>query len=236
METTSVAELRKRFGGQSKGQTPANFAALQAPKPKLTKSQADAMHNVVAGLSESELNRLVKQTSHPNDPLLALRDILDFDVVTGDAEIDSLLIAELLARLPGSDGLLYRVGDMRTRLLSHAAATTTTTPAASSELAQALSTGTELDINRAILKMFFKEFDPSKLGEIDSLLAQYKGCEEDLFADIAWNYPDHANRLVTFSIYASYEADDEHTSEEEEEEEENRPSVRRPSYVLAKLM
>lgn len=46
METTSVAELRKRFGGQSKAQTPADFAALQAPRPKFTRSQADAMHNV----------------------------------------------------------------------------------------------------------------------------------------------------------------------------------------------
>lgn len=189
----------------------------------------------MAGLSAAELDRLVKQTSHPDDALLALRDILDFDVVTGNAEIDGLLVAELLARLPGSAGALYRVGDMRTRLHSTSTATTSsTTTTSTTELAQALSSGTEMDVNRAILKMFFKEFDPSKLGEIDSLLAQHKGCEEDLFAEIAWNYPDHANRLVTFSIYASYEADDEHTSGEEEDE--NRPSVRRPSYVLAKLM
>lgn len=102
------------------------------------------------------------------------------------------------------------------------------------ELANALSHGTEYDINRAILRMFFQEFDPKRLHTIDKLLEEYRGSEDELFAEIAWNYPEHANRLVTFSIYASYEADDEGNTSSEDENDST-PHHRRPSYIISSL-
>ena len=168
----------------------------------------------MAGLSEDELAEFLRSAvGNYEEKTKAIQLALDGDVLVGDNEIDNLNVKKLwyLLSEPANRG---KLAEMRMRALeikkSKQDATATSDTDSSNlnffapELTQALNRGSEYDINRAILQMFFEEYDRSRLGDIDSLLEQHKGEEDELFAELAWNYPDHANKLVAFSINAAY--------------------------------
>ena len=207
-------------------------------------------------MNEAEFANLLQNAT---DRSLTLRILLDSDAIVGDEEIDKMSIKEMQDFLieRGIDSKNVRkLSELRMKCLEvklgklpspgdRNLATQDKKEIAKREdgdsydfflpdLAVALSSGTEDDVNRAILKMFFEEFDPSRLNEIDLLLHKFKGEEDELFADIAWNYPEHADRLIAFSINAAYSTDNASTKRINEVivQDETR---RRPSFVVAAL-
>jgi len=90
------------------------------------------------------------------------------------------------------------------------------------ELALALAYEDEGGINRAILQEFFEEHDPDRLGEIDQLLKEWEGKEDELFAYISLTYmgkQEQANQVVDDSAERAALAVFEQTLQEEEEYE-----------------
>ncbi len=61
-----------------------------------------------------------------------------------------------------------------------------------SELALALQYEDDMAINRAILFEFFEENDPEKLMEVDQMLLEWAGREDELFAFLALAYMDQS--------------------------------------------
>mmetsp|Transcript_2713 Transcript_2713/g.6358 ORF Transcript_2713/g.6358 Transcript_2713/m.6358 type:complete len:432 (+) Transcript_2713:69-1364(+) len=57
------------------------------------------------------------------------------------------------------------------------------------ELAHALEQQEAHEINAAILTAFLSELAPARVDEVEDLLAEYKGREEELFNDLARQYP-----------------------------------------------
>ncbi|KAH9256027.1 hypothetical protein BASA81_005803 [Batrachochytrium salamandrivorans] len=56
------------------------------------------------------------------------------------------------------------------------------------ELAMALETQDEMEINRAVLRFFLEEMDPDRVDQLDDLLVQFEGKEELLFLDLHNTY------------------------------------------------
>lgn len=65
-----------------------------------------------------------------------------------------------------------------------------------SSLATAIQKGDEDEVNKAILKEFLEEHDPSRLDEVDELLLEYHGREADLFTALTEEYPDPSESFV----------------------------------------
>ena len=169
-----------------------------------------------------------------DDESRALQSVLDSDVLVGDDEVDQFNVKELKSFITSKGGAVparCNIADLRVAALKvknqqdgddlQQAEIELFAP----QLTNALSKGSENDVNRAILTMFFEEYDASRLGDIDSLLEQHKGEEDELFAELAWKYPEHANRIVAFSINASYGDPPAHPVAN--------PARRRVSYLVA---
>jgi hypothetical protein len=56
------------------------------------------------------------------------------------------------------------------------------------ELAAALETQDDAELNKAILTIFLQDHDPARLGEVDALLREWKGREEQLFDELVRKY------------------------------------------------
>lgn len=246
MRPKSVKELCKQFETSSgKPLTPADFE--RQSRKEMSSAQA-VRHNMLvrveqmrsrkadlleddrlSGLSESEIFDSILECSEEQRQD-ALAAFLDTDGMVGDEHIDKLNIKQLIDLLK-EHGMqvplsTIRIGELRRKAMhvtngtEHVSGNKTEF----SELADALSHGTERDINRAILTMFFEEFDPEQIERVEMLLEEHKGQEDELLADIARQYPEAAEKLVYFSITAAY--DEPSTSAE-------RPTRRRASFVLS---
>ena len=189
-------------------------------------------------MSDSEITEFILQALGSYlDRTKALRDLLNADVQVGDEEVDSLSIKNLRSFITAKDGdysACKRLGDLRLCAL-HAKQKHTKEGGEEysfvvPQLTTALTSGSDDDVNRAILQMFFEEYDKSRLMEIDQLLEKHKGEEDELFAELAWKYPDHANKLVAFSISATYGEGPPVTTVSS-----SSSNRRRPSYVISAL-
>jgi len=105
------------------------------------------------------------------------------------------------------------------------------------ELAMALEQEDENEINRAVLRFFLEENDPDRLGEVDSLLAQFAGNEEVLFINLNKEYnaapPAEDGRKPPTDEIASQGTSTVFSGEEEKSPEPSQVSRRRPSYVVS---
>lgn len=168
----------------------------------------------------------------------ALVSVLNADIQVGHGIIDRMSIKELRRYIKDNGGDFssckkladYRLSALEVKQVKRSAegGNDAEYEFYVPQLASALTDGSERDINRAILQMFFEEYDPSRLGEIESLLEKYNGEEDELFADLAWKYPDHANKIVAFSINATY--GEVPSSTVNKSAADNR---RRPSFVVS---
>jgi hypothetical protein len=176
----------------------------------------------VAGMIETEIDELLLRVfGSVENKAKALQTILDTDVLVDDPEIDSFTIAQLMQYLSSrtvDSNALKSLSDMRLTALQlkqgTVSSSTDSAPAPpqpqseltllAPDLTNALSGGNDEDINRAILCMFFEEYDAARLSEVDALLLKYQGEEDELFAELAWKYPEYTNKIVAMSINAAY--------------------------------
>lgn len=209
-------------------------------------------------MSDLELDEFLKTIApEVSDRTKALQSVLNSDVQVNDTEIDAMNIPALTSFLKASNNDIAKfksLSDMRLAALqikkqqedSSTHQQSRSGPEKVSELAllapqltSALSSNNEDEINRAILQMFFEEYDKARLSEVDTLLEKYRGNEDELFAELAWAYPEHANKIVAMTITAAYGEPPQHplVQQQKETNEEAKPTnkpapARRTSYII----
>jgi len=57
-------------------------------------------------------------------------------------------------------------------------------------LDDAINRDDDVGVNKAVLKFFFEEHDPTRVQEVDQLLAANAGREETLFVELSAQYPE----------------------------------------------
>jgi len=125
-----------------------------------------------------------------------------FEVMTDDDYINSLSVKELKGFIEdhgGSAEGIFEVGTLRLRAkeLKHQPEFEQRADLFSDahfffpELAAALASGSDEVINKAVLMALFQEHAPERLGEVDALLAQYAGREEQLLDELLNEFAPH---------------------------------------------
>ena len=125
-----------------------------------------------------------------------------FEVMTDDDYVNSLSAKELKGFIEdhgGSAEGIFEVGTLRQRAreLKHQPDFEQRADLFSDahfffpELAAALASGSDEVINKAVLMALFQEHAPERLGEVDSLLTQYAGREEQLLDELLGEFAPH---------------------------------------------
>ena len=217
-----LATTEKRDGGvYPTVHTPlVNDERIAAMTVKELKLFIESLGGDLTGCVEvSDLRQRAYELFHHSYPTI-------FDVMTEDPEIDNMTAKQLkdyIAELGGDSSDCFEMSDLRLRAFDLKCAVfggvtedgfMFSSPWAgfdddpdfvdgeafyAAELAAAIATGDDAAINRAILTFFLQENEPARLGEVDALLQEYKGREEELFVTLAKTQMERSGLAVPVS-------------------------------------
>jgi len=98
------------------------------------------------------------------------------------------------------------------------------------ELEEAIDRNDDAGVNRAVLKFFFEEHDPSRVNQVDELLKENVGREETLFLELSTQYPEPSIN-VAFALVDAEKKIEESKDWAKFDDEPILNGVRRPTGI-----